>query len=185
MGSEGCGLELCLQLFSYCLSLFFFFSDFNSLKRHGASYRALPKTFVQPKCSGRTLLCKEVNYYILSYIIAISFILNFLFRCSMTHGCHFPCGLKTPRFREHERHSMRSASSGVCVCVCVSVCVFASPICCNFTDYCFVFFLLLLHIFYSSFLRCEDERFELDIVLETNLSTIKVLEAIQKKMGRY
>ena len=33
--------------------------------------------------------------------------------------------------------------------------------------------------------RCEDERFELDVVLETNLSTIKVLEAVQKKMSRY
>lgn len=33
--------------------------------------------------------------------------------------------------------------------------------------------------------RCEDERFELDVVLETNLSTIKVLEAIQKKMSRF
>ncbi len=32
--------------------------------------------------------------------------------------------------------------------------------------------------------RCEDERFELDIVLETNLSTIKVLEAVQKKMEK-
>ena len=35
-----------------------------------------------------------------------------------------------------------------------------------------------------SLCRCEDERFELDVVLETNLSTIKVLEAIQKKMSR-
>ena len=33
--------------------------------------------------------------------------------------------------------------------------------------------------------RCEDERFELDIVLETNLSTIKLLEAIQEKMSRF
>lgn len=36
-------------------------ADFNSLKRHGASYRALPKTYVQPKCSGRTPLCQEVS----------------------------------------------------------------------------------------------------------------------------
>ena len=34
--------------------------DFNSLKRHGASYRALPKTYTQPKCSGRSFLCQEV-----------------------------------------------------------------------------------------------------------------------------
>ena len=32
--------------------------------------------------------------------------------------------------------------------------------------------------------RCEDERFELDVVLETNLSTIRYLEAIQKKMSK-
>lgn len=36
----------------------------------------------------------------------------------------------------------------------------------------------------STFYRCEDERFELDVVLETNLSTIKVLEAVQKKMSK-
>ena len=39
---------------------YFITLDFNSLKRHGASYRALPKTYIQPKCSGRTLLCQEV-----------------------------------------------------------------------------------------------------------------------------
>lgn len=32
--------------------------------------------------------------------------------------------------------------------------------------------------------RCEDERFELDVVIETNASTIRVLEAINKKLGR-
>ena len=32
--------------------------------------------------------------------------------------------------------------------------------------------------------KCEDERFELDVVLETNLSAIKCLEAVQKKMSR-
>ncbi|KAH7945416.1 hypothetical protein HPB49_010724 [Dermacentor silvarum] len=32
--------------------------------------------------------------------------------------------------------------------------------------------------------RCEDERFELDVVVETNLSTIRILEAIQKKLQR-
>ena len=34
--------------------------DYNSCKRYGASYRALPKNYVQPKCSGRTQLCKDV-----------------------------------------------------------------------------------------------------------------------------
>ena len=31
-----------------------------SCKRIGSSYRALPKTYQQPKCSGRTAICKEV-----------------------------------------------------------------------------------------------------------------------------
>lgn len=32
--------------------------------------------------------------------------------------------------------------------------------------------------------RCEDERFELDVVIETNAATIRVLEAVQRKMSR-
>lgn len=32
--------------------------------------------------------------------------------------------------------------------------------------------------------RCEDERFELDVVIETNASTIRVLEAVNKKLSR-
>lgn len=32
--------------------------------------------------------------------------------------------------------------------------------------------------------RCEDERFELDVVLETNSATIRVLEGVQKRMSR-
>ena len=32
--------------------------------------------------------------------------------------------------------------------------------------------------------KCEDERFELDVVIETNLSTIKVFEGVQKKLSR-
>ena len=35
--------------------------DFNNLKRYGASYRALPKSCQQAKCSGRTDLCREVR----------------------------------------------------------------------------------------------------------------------------
>jgi paired amphipathic helix protein Sin3a len=35
-------------------------TDYATCKKYGASYRALPKTYVQPKCSGRTSLCKEV-----------------------------------------------------------------------------------------------------------------------------
>jgi paired amphipathic helix protein Sin3a len=36
----------------------------------------------------------------------------------------------------------------------------------------------------ESIYRCEDERFELDVVIETNSSTIRVLEGVQKKMSR-
>lgn len=35
-------------------------ADYTTCKRLGASYCALPKSYVQPKCSGRTALCKEV-----------------------------------------------------------------------------------------------------------------------------
>jgi hypothetical protein len=35
-------------------------ADYTTCKRLGASYCALPKSYVQPKCSGRTTLCKEV-----------------------------------------------------------------------------------------------------------------------------
>ncbi|XP_019864517.1 PREDICTED: paired amphipathic helix protein Sin3a [Amphimedon queenslandica] len=96
--------------------------DFNSLKRHGASYRALPKSYVQLKCSGRTRLCHEV--------------LN-------DTWVSFPMWSEDTTF-----HGTRKT---------------------QYEEYIF---------------RCEDERFELDVVLETNLSTIKVLEAIQKKMSR-
>lgn len=97
-------------------------SDYKSLKRHGASYRALPKTYVQPKCSGRTQLCNEV--------------LN-------DTWVSFPMWSEDSTF-EGTRKT-------------------------QFEEYIF---------------RCEDERFELDVVLETNLSTIRYLEALQKKMSK-
>lgn len=36
----------------------------------------------------------------------------------------------------------------------------------------------------ESIYRCEDERFELDVVIETNAATIRVLEGVHKKMNR-
>lgn len=36
--------------------------DYASCKRLGSSYRALPKSYQQPKCTGRTPLCKEVRF---------------------------------------------------------------------------------------------------------------------------
>lgn len=40
--------------------------DYASCKRLGSSYRALPKSYQQPKCTGRTPLCKEVRHPSLS-----------------------------------------------------------------------------------------------------------------------
>ncbi|XP_064645253.1 paired amphipathic helix protein Sin3a-like isoform X2 [Lineus longissimus] len=96
--------------------------DYASCKRYGASYRALPKTYMQPKCSGRTPLCKEtLNDTWVSFP-------------SWSEDSTFVTSRKT-QFEEH-------------------------------------------------IYRCEDERFELDVVIETNLSAIRVLEGVQKKMHR-
>ncbi|XP_028671981.2 paired amphipathic helix protein Sin3b [Erpetoichthys calabaricus] len=96
--------------------------DYASCKRLGSSYRALPKTYQQPKCSGRTAICKEVlNDTWVSFP-------------SWSEDSTFVSSKKTPY--EEQLH------------------------------------------------RCEDERFELDVVLETNLATIRVLESVQKKLTR-
>ncbi|KAF6097007.1 SIN3 transcription regulator family member B [Phyllostomus discolor] len=96
--------------------------DYSSCKRIGSSYRALPKTYQQPKCSGRTAICKEVlNDTWVSFP-------------SWSEDSTFVSSKKTPY--EEQLH------------------------------------------------RCEDERFELDVVLETNLATIRVLESVQKKLSR-
>ncbi|XP_040846631.1 paired amphipathic helix protein Sin3b isoform X1 [Ochotona curzoniae] len=96
--------------------------DYASCKRIGSSYRALPKTYQQPKCSGRTAICKEVlNDTWVSFP-------------SWSEDSTFVSSKKTPY--EEQLH------------------------------------------------RCEDERFELDVVLETNLATIRVLESVQKRLSR-
>lgn len=54
------------QFFHFHISWWFYnfffpvLKDYSTCKRLGASYCALPKSYVQPKCSGRTALCKEV-----------------------------------------------------------------------------------------------------------------------------
>uniref|UniRef100_A0A4W3H5F9 Paired amphipathic helix protein Sin3a n=1 Tax=Callorhinchus milii TaxID=7868 RepID=A0A4W3H5F9_CALMI len=96
--------------------------DYASCKRLGSSYRALPKSFQQPKCTGRTPLCKEV--------------LN-------DTWVSFPSWSEDSTFVSSKKTQYEE------------------------------------HIY-----RCEDERFELDVVLETNLATIRVLETVQKKMSR-
>ncbi|XP_054633059.1 SIN3 transcription regulator family member Aa [Dunckerocampus dactyliophorus] len=96
--------------------------DYASCKRLGSSYRALPKSYQQPKCTGRTPLCKEV--------------LNdtWVSLPSWSEDSTFVSSKKT----QYEEHIY----------------------------------------------RCEDERFELDVVLETNLATIRVLETVQRKLSR-
>jgi paired amphipathic helix protein Sin3a len=98
--------------------------DYASCKRLGASYCALPRNFVQPKCSGRIpgTICKEVlNDTWVSFP-------------SWSEDSQFVSSRKT----QYEEHIYRT----------------------------------------------EDERFEFDVVLETNRDTIKVLECVQKKMAR-
>uniref|UniRef100_A0A8C1D114 SIN3 transcription regulator family member Ab n=1 Tax=Cyprinus carpio carpio TaxID=630221 RepID=A0A8C1D114_CYPCA len=96
--------------------------DYASCKRLGSSYRALPKSFQQPRCTGRTPLCKEV--------------LN-------DTWVSFPSWSEDSTFVSSKKTQYEE------------------------------------HIY-----RCEDERFELDVVLETNLATIRVLEAVQKRLSR-
>ncbi|KAJ3595966.1 hypothetical protein NHX12_002375, partial [Muraenolepis orangiensis] len=96
--------------------------DYASCKKLGSSYRALPKTYQQPKCTGRTPLCKEV--------------LN-------DTWVSFPSWSEDSTFVSSKKTQYEE------------------------------------HIY-----RCEDERFELDVVLETNLATVRVLEAVQRKLLR-
>ena len=96
--------------------------DYATCKRLGASYCALPKKFVQPTCSGRTALCREV--------------LN-------------DTWVSTPSWSEDSQFVTSRKTQ------------------------------------YEEFIyRTEDERFEFDVVLETNKDTIKFLECVQKKMSR-
>ncbi|CAL8260762.1 unnamed protein product [Merluccius merluccius] len=96
--------------------------DYASCKRLGSSYRALPKSYQQPKCTGRTPLCKEV--------------LN-------DTWVSFPSWSEDSTFVSSKKTQYEE------------------------------------HIY-----RCEDERFELDVVLETNLATVRVLETVQRKLSR-
>ncbi|KAM4602714.1 paired amphipathic helix protein Sin3a-like isoform 2-T2 [Polymixia lowei] len=96
--------------------------DYASCKRLGSSYRALPKSYQQPKCTGRTPLCKEV--------------LN-------DTWVSFPSWSEDSTFVSSKKTQYEE------------------------------------HIY-----RCEDERFELDVVLETNLATIRALETVQRRLSR-
>jgi len=96
--------------------------DYATCKRYGASYRALPKNYPQPKCSGRTPLCREV--------------LN-------DTWVSFPSWSEDSTFVTSKKTQYEEYIS-----------------------------------------KCEDERYELDVVIESNLATIRVLEAVEKKLQR-
>ncbi|XP_053172449.1 paired amphipathic helix protein Sin3a-like isoform X2 [Scomber japonicus] len=96
--------------------------DYASCKRLGSSYRALPKSYQQPKCTGRTPLCREV--------------LN-------DTWVSFPSWSEDSTVVSSKKTQYEE------------------------------------HIY-----RCEDERFELDVVLETNLATIRALETVQRRLSR-
>ncbi|KAM9409739.1 paired amphipathic helix protein Sin3a-like isoform 2-T3 [Pholidichthys leucotaenia] len=96
--------------------------DYASCKKLGSSYRALPKSYQQPRCTGRTPLCREV--------------LN-------DTWVSFPSWSEDSTFVTSKKNQYEE------------------------------------HVY-----RCEDERFELDVVLETNLATFRALETVQQKLSR-
>uniref|UniRef100_A0A2K5PXH7 SIN3 transcription regulator family member B n=1 Tax=Cebus imitator TaxID=2715852 RepID=A0A2K5PXH7_CEBIM len=128
--------------------------DYASCKRIGSSYRALPKTYQQPKCSGRTAICKELDRWIL-----IQGLWTDDTSCpSFQSTCWIPgysAGVLNDTWVSFPSWSEDST--------------FVSSKKTPYEEQ--------LH-------RCEDERFELDVVLETNLATIRVLESVQKKLSR-
>uniref|UniRef100_A0A2K5CUZ1 SIN3 transcription regulator family member B n=1 Tax=Aotus nancymaae TaxID=37293 RepID=A0A2K5CUZ1_AOTNA len=128
--------------------------DYASCKRIGSSYRALPKTYQQPKCSGRTAICKELDHWIL-----IQRLWTDDTACPSSQStCWIPgysAGVLNDTWVSFPSWSEDST--------------FVSSKKTPYEEQ--------LH-------RCEDERFELDVVLETNLATIRVLESVQKKLSR-
>lgn len=64
--------------------------DYSSCKRLGFSYRALPKSYQQPKCTGRSPLCKEVKDRIINNLsLMIDFITSWFFRTSLPNFSSF------------------------------------------------------------------------------------------------
>uniref|UniRef100_A0A2K6K5I9 SIN3 transcription regulator family member B n=1 Tax=Rhinopithecus bieti TaxID=61621 RepID=A0A2K6K5I9_RHIBE len=128
--------------------------DYASCKRIGSSYRALPKTYQQPKCSGRTAICKELDHwtllqgswtddYCMSKFKSTCWIPGYSAGVLNDTWVSFPSWSEDSTFVSSKKTPYEEQ----------------------------------LH-------RCEDERFELDVVLETNLATIRVLESVQKKLSR-
>lgn len=61
--------------------------DFSTCKRYGASYRALPASYPQPKCSGRTQLCREACCLISINFISFFMRNEFVFLKNMMNWC--------------------------------------------------------------------------------------------------
>ncbi|CAF0785384.1 unnamed protein product [Didymodactylos carnosus] len=95
--------------------------DYSSCTQQGTSYRAVPKSYSPPQCSGRTPLCREV----------------------LNDTC-----VLFPTFTD-ESSSVAAKKT----------------------------------VFEEHMYKIEDERFELDIVMEVNLSTIRALESVQMHMN--
>lgn len=96
--------------------------DYNTCKRFGPSYRLLPRTFQQPRCSGRTELAKSVLNDVL---------------------------VSVPTGTEGEEGGYKSHKK--------------NP-------------------FEESIFKCEDERFELDMMVHINNSALRVLEPAVKRL---
>lgn len=96
--------------------------DYTSLQRLGFSYRALPASYQQPKCTGRDELCRSV--------------LN-------DKWVSFPTFSEDSTFVQSKKTA-----------------------------------------FEENIYRCEDERFEMDVVIEINQTAYKFFEYVKKKMSQ-
>ncbi|KAF4531705.1 hypothetical protein B566_EDAN012507 [Ephemera danica] len=102
--------------------------DYSTCKRLGASYCALPKSYILPKCSGRSQLCKEV--------------LN-------DTWVSFPTWSEDSTFVTSRKTQYEETKGGD-----------------------------------SNYNQVKMLCLQLDVVLETNAATIRVLEGVNKKMQR-
>lgn len=101
--------------------------DIASCKKYGQSYRELPSSYPQQRCSGRESLPND------------------LLRCLNDYWVSFPVW------------SSEESTTG--------------PI-------------SRKNLFEEQLHKCDDERYELDMVLDLNSATIRVLEGIQKRLQK-
>ncbi|KAI8441255.1 hypothetical protein MSG28_014896 [Choristoneura fumiferana] len=162
--------------------------DLTTCKRLGTSYCALPREAAARRCSGRTPLCKEhhvkpsiytgrsvpssVNY---NNDETHAMCLHRTHPVEPTHAA-FLLTLPTPTPPSNPHNEYYNASSfQVLNDTWVSFPTWSED----------STFVTSRKTQYEEYIyRCEDERFELDVVIETNASTIRVLEGVQKKLSR-